>query len=382
KIYHCQELALVLRYLSFNILIGSFGTIQTVLLTKSINFKQQTKVSVLTTLVSGLFGVILAYLGFGVWSLVGQALLRSISYTTLMWLTYEWRPILKFSISSLSSMFKFGSMILLNSLFKLIFQNIYTILIGIYYSPAMLGIYTRAKQTQQLPVDTIWAILGRVIFPVISKIKNDNERIVSAIKDISNNIAFFVFPFLIIGMMVSDELFIIVFGSAWKPSIIYFKILCIGSIFYPLEYLKNNVLMAKGKTDVAFKINLIRNMLILITILIINKYGIKMMLIFNALISYLFFIVSSLFIKKYIGYTLYKQIKDVLPFVLCTLLAALNIFLIQKFTQINSIFFLFIVKLAIGLVSYLMACYFLKIKTLFDNLSLLFNLFKRQRLTI
>jgi len=145
-----NQLKPVLQVVSLGLIIKSFSIIQSVILIKKIDFKNQTKISVIASLGSGMVGIFLAYHGFGVWSLVAKYLLNLTLISTLLWFFTSWRPIKQFSRDSFKELFSFGSKLLASSLINRLYDNIYLLVIGKFFSSTELGYYTRAVQFKDL----------------------------------------------------------------------------------------------------------------------------------------------------------------------------------------------------------------------------------------
>lgn len=373
KFYKNELITPLVKALSWGVLLNSIGNIQTVLMTKNIDFKVQTIVSVSVTLVAGGTGIGLAYMGMGVWALVWQGLIRSFLYSSLMWLVYSWRPSFCVSFSSIKNMFNFGYKVMLGNLAQIIYNNIFTILIGKLFSPAQLGYYTRAQQTQQLPLDTIWTIIWRVTFPVMSTIKNDDERFRQALAHASKNLAFVLFPSLIMGVMVAPGLFRILFGEKWVPSIFIFQILCLSSLCLPLENLRNSAILAKGNSALQLKLITTKYVTTILSVFVTFRFGITVMLVGIGIVWYLNFLLNCFFTKKEIGYRLRWQFLDLFPCMICTLLSAAAIYLLSLFLNTYSIAAV-ASELFCGLFVYIATCYILNVDVFFDNLKLVSRL--------
>lgn len=380
KFYKNIELVPVVRYLSLNVALGSFGIIQTVLMTKKIDFKAQTKVGLPSTIVSGIIGIGLAYAHFGVWALVIQTLIRTFLNSVLLWIVYSWRPGFLFSFQSLKKMFGFGSKLLLTSLFQMLFVNIYTILIGKLFNPVQLGYYTRANQTQQLPLEIIWSIVGRVSFPVLSAIKNDSIKMKNAISKASANLSFFVFPSMIIGTLTANETFPLLFGECWIPSISMFQILCVANILYPLENLRSNIFLARGNAALHLKLQIFKNSMITLSILISFHYGLYNMLLSFALVNFINFFVNSYFINKEIQYSIKEQFTDLLPYIICSLISGGGVYFVS-FLNIDNLFISLVIKAGVGILVYLLSGYVIKLEALLENY-LLFTKFMQKSLNV
>lgn len=374
--YRSNELVSVLRALSFNVIIGSFGTIHLICFTKKLNFKSQTKIGLPATIISGIIGITLAFFNFGVWALTLQSIMRTTLFTMLLWKTNNWRPKLVFSYHSLTSMFTFGSKLLIGSLLQKLFDNTYTIIIGRMYSSSLVGYFTRAKQTQQLPLSSLWTIIGRVYFPVLAVIKDDVKTFNKALEKAALNISFLVFPALVLVTVCAPNLFMILFGEKWIKSVPIFQILCIGSIFLPLEKLNLNSLLAKGNSSIVLKLNIFKQVTTLLSALLTSKYGLMPMLYSYVLISFIMFMATAYFVRHKQYYTLAKQIVQLLPYMFCTLIMTIFLLVANQITIKKE--YIIILQISIGSIIYLSTAYLLKLSAFFDNVNLVLKIIRKK----
>ena len=177
EFYNQPILMPLMRVMSLTIVINSFGLIQNTLLVKHIDFKTQTKVSLIASVSSGIIGVSLAVAGFGVWSLAIRQICSTIFQTLLLWFFNTWRPALIFSFKCLREMFTFGSRVLASGLLNTITENIYLLVIGKVFSMRDLGFFARAKDIEEFPSRTLASMVGRVMFPVFSNIQDEPARL-------------------------------------------------------------------------------------------------------------------------------------------------------------------------------------------------------------
>ncbi len=376
QFYRSEELVSVLKLLSFNVIIGSFGTIHTIRFVKSLDFKSQTQIGLPATIISGLIGILLAFNGYGVWALALQSILRTTILTLLLWKVNKWRPKLLFSFKSLSDMFTFGSKLLVGSILQKVFDNIYTVIIGRMYSSSLVGYFTRAKQTQQLPITTLWTIIGRVYFPVLSVLKDDYLKFNRALEKAALNISFLVFPSLVLVTICAPNLFLFLFGSNWNQSVPIFQILCIGSLFLPIEKLNLNALLANGKSSTVLKLNTFKQTAILLSAFFTSNLGIMPMLYSFAIISFLMFTITSYMIRHTQHYTLVKQFTQQIPCACCTTIMGVFIILTNQITLKKE--YLLILQFVVGITVYLGSAYLLKLRALFDNIDLVFTLLNKK----
>ncbi|TET67965.1 MAG: lipopolysaccharide biosynthesis protein, partial [Candidatus Aminicenantes bacterium] len=158
------QLFSLIRVLGLVLLINAFGLIQRTILIKEINFKLQTKISLIASFISGAVGIGMALNGFGVWSLVYKTIILQLTTTFLFWLWNKWKPTATFSVRVFKDLFQFGSKLLASGLIDTIYQNIYYLIIGKYFSAADLGYYTRADEFRKIPSQNLYGIIGRVSY--------------------------------------------------------------------------------------------------------------------------------------------------------------------------------------------------------------------------
>ena len=167
------QLTLLIRVISLNILILASSQIQRAILIKRIEFKRLTIITVVAMVFAGTISIYMAIHGYGVWSLVALLLFRGIIISILIWITSTWRPSLVFSITAFKDLFGFGSKILASALLNTAYNNIYSLIIGKYFSINDLGFYTRALRFSNLTGKSISSIIQSVSFPVLATISDD-----------------------------------------------------------------------------------------------------------------------------------------------------------------------------------------------------------------
>ncbi len=364
KFYDQPLLTLITRVMSLNIVIHAFGLIQNTILTRNINFKVLTKVSLISILVSGAIGIFLAYKDFGVWALVFQTVGGSVIRVISLWLFNKWRPALIFNWNSFKSLFAYGSKLLASGLINTTFENIYKLVIGKQYSATDLGFYTQAKRIQEFPVINLYAIPQRVTFPIYSLIQNENERLKHAYRKTIKTIIFFNFP-LMFGIAVLAPLLIKIFlTEKWLPSVIYLQLLCISGSIYPITGVNLNILKVKGRTDLFFYLQLIKIILLTIAIIITINLGILKIIIGHIIVEYFAFIINAYFSGRLLRYTLREQFLDIIPYFSIAGIVWLVLYFILLFIPLPDISKLIIIPI-VGLFLYIILLRSLKIDIFF-----------------
>jgi len=317
------QLKPIVQVLGLVPIIESLTLIQRTILTKRIDFKLQARISVIASIGSGIIAITMAYKGFGVWSLVAQQLSRQALNSAFLWLWNKWKPMLVFSKQSFKELFGFGSKLLISGLIDTIYRNVYYLVIGKYFSAQDLGYYTRADQFKAIPSQHLNGIIGRVSYPVLSSIQNDIPRLKANYQKLIRSTMFITF-ILMFGMAaVAEPMIITLIGEKWRPSIIYLQMLCFVGMMYPLQALNLNMLQIQGRSDLFLKLEIIKKILAVPTIIAGIFWGIKIMIagmMINTLIAYY---LNSYWSGKMIGYSTKQQIGDILPsFSLALIMAA------------------------------------------------------------
>ncbi len=314
------ELKWLVRATGLNLIIGSLTLVQGTTLTKRIDFKLLTKIAIITSLLSGIIGIVMAFAGFGVWSLVARTLAGSFLTSLFLWLWNRWRPSAVFSIKSFKELFGFGSKLLISGMIDTTYNNIYYLIIGKYFAANELGYYTRAKTFNDLPSKSLNSIMSRVTYPVLAHLQDNRTQLKAAYKKMIKNIMFISLVLMVGLAVVSEPMIITLIGEKWRPSVIYLQLLCFPAMMYPLQALNLNMLNVLGRSDLFLKLEIIKKIFAVPVIIIGIVWGIKVMILGMWANSILAYYLNSYYSGKFIGYPMREQITDILPTLLLALL--------------------------------------------------------------
>jgi O-antigen/teichoic acid export membrane protein len=333
KFYDTPILIPITRVVGLNLVIGAIGAIQSTKLNIAIDFKTQTKISAISLLITGIIGISMAYLGFGVWALVFQELASTIISTGLVWYFIRWKPLLIFSVKSFKELFGFGSRLMLSFLLDAIYTNIYEVVIGKKFSPADLGFYSRAKGLARLPSSNITNVISRVTFPVLSEMQNDDNRLKTNYRKLIKMSAFIIFPLMMVLSALGEPLILILLTDKWLPAVPYLQVLCFSLMFYPIHALNLNLLQVKGRSDLFLKLEIVKKINITIVLIISSHFGILVMCygaIFNSIVS---LIINTYFTGKLLNMGFIAQMKDLLPILSLSILTGIITFVPSVFLE-------------------------------------------------
>lgn len=329
--YNIPELTIITRVVGLNIFIGAFGTIQTAILNISVNFKSQTKISLITLLISGTIGVVLAFNGYGVWALIFQGLLATIFRTGLLWYFIGWKPKLIFSIVSFRELFGFGSKMMLSGLLDAVYYNIYQVLIGKQYSAMELGFYTRANGLATLPAQNITDIIIRVAYPVLSEIQNDVKRLETNYRKMLKMLSFIVFPSMMFLFALSYPLIKILLTDKWLPAAPILQVLCFSFMFFPINSINRTLLEIKGRSGLLLRIEIFKKIIITIVLFATAPFGIMIMCYGIVLTSILSVGINTYYSSKLLNVNFFTQINDVIPILILSVSSGLVVLVSSMF---------------------------------------------------
>jgi O-antigen/teichoic acid export membrane protein len=344
------QLTDIVRVLSLVIIIDAFSLIQRTVLIKQIDFKSQTKVSIISSIASGLISIVLALNGFGVWSLVWQRIFSRLISLILLWSGKRWFPNGTFNVISFKGLFGFGSRLLLSGLIDTVYNNIYLILIGKYFSVETLGFFSKSQEFSNIPSQGIGGIINRVAYPVLSSFQDDKVRLKEYYRRLIRS-SMFVTSLVMVCLAASSESVILtLIGIKWINSISYLQLLCFVGILYPLHLLNLSILQVQGRSDLYLKLEVIKKLLGIPLIILGVIFGVKVMIIGMLISSILSYFLNSYWSGNFIDYGIKDQLKDIIPSLLWSFLIGLLVFFIGEIIYFPPYIEL-LIQIFIGLVS-------------------------------
>lgn len=329
RFFNREELVLLTRVSSIGMILGALTLVPQTRLTKRIDFKTQTKITLIACVVSGVTGIVMALVGCGVWSLVAQGLSSLILRAILYWIYDKWIPQLHFSIKSFNDLFGFGWKMMVSGLIDTVWKEMYQVVVGKFYSPASLGQYTRSKQFAQLFSTNITNVIQRVTFPVLADIQDENKRMVLAYRRIIKISMFFTVISMFFLGAISEPLLYCLIGPKWHEAAVYLPLICLTGSTYPLQAINLNMLQVQGRSDLFLGLEIIKKTIAIGPLLIGVFVGIIPMLYANVFTTIISFFLNSYYSGKLIGYSSWMQIKDVTPSYKAAIIIALSVYFVK-----------------------------------------------------
>ena len=356
--YNSPELTAITRVMGFVLVLNSLCVVQQALLTIKLDFKTQAKVSLTSTIVSGIVGVVMAFVGYGVWSLVAQTVLNSFIRLVLLWVMAKWRPTEHFSRSSFHELFSYGSKLLASSLLDTVYNNLYTIIIGKKFASASLGIYSRADQFAKFPALNVTGIVQRVTFPVLSTIQNEDERLRLNYRKFLRLSAFVVFPIMIGMAAVAEPMVQMLLTDKWIGCVPMLQILCFSLMWYPIHAINLNLLQVKGRSDLFLKLEVYKKILGVSVLFISVPLGLIAMCIGRLSTAIISLALNTHYTGKLLNMGFFFQMKDLLYSFISSLLMGLIVYVSISF--IPFVWLQLLSGIVIGILVYALMAYLVK----------------------
>lgn len=361
------DLTVLLRTIELMVIIDAFAAIQSTLLIRSMNFKRISLIKIWSIIIAVAVSIVCAMSGMGVWSLVIQYLTYSILRALSLWFMSKWRPLLMYSVESFKSLFSFGSRLLLSSFVAELYNNFQSILIGLYFPAKELGLYTQARQLQQIPVDSLSRVVNQVSLPAYAQLQDNTVELVDMLRKNIKVLVFVNTPLMILLAIIAQPLLIFLYSMKWVEAVPYFQFLCLGfGILLIVHQCSLTALKAVGHSDYVLRLEIIKKIIgITLLILGINYLGIWGVMTALTINSIIELFLNGYYLKKSIGYGSIGQIRDILPSFVISILCALPTYYLSVILFVNTLPFVNVVISAIVYATlYILLSYLFKVDAL------------------
>jgi len=316
--YRLPQLTWIGRVASFDVLVTSVCIVPGSLLVRKLDFLTLCKVSITSIVTSGVLGIVLAWRGFGVWSIVAQQLSGNLVYVALLWILTEWRPVAGFSFRSLRGMFGFGSSFACISLLDVLARNLCSAIIGRRFTTAEVGLYSRATQLEELPVMTIYLAVSRPSLAVFAAAQDDQAELAYRFRSALGHLALIVFPVMAGLAVVAKPLVATLLTARWLECVPLLRLLCIVGVFLPLQRLNLNVIIAKGRSTLFLQLEFARTLMAVTFISMAGYFGIKSMILSQIAAMAITWYINSVSAGRTLSYSFWKQLVDISPYALAS----------------------------------------------------------------
>jgi len=311
--FHQPKLVIITRVSFLAILCNAFYLVPFTQLVKAMDFKSVAKVNLISTSLSGIFGIIFAIMHLGVWALVLQQLSYHFFRMVLFHFSVNWRPKWLFSFQVIRNFWKFSVHLLGTSILNVVFNNLYQFILGRFYAVKELGFYSQSNKLSETFNYSFQQVLLSSTYTLFTQIQNDNDRLIRIFREVSKKTSIITFPIMMVLIAIARPFIFVLIGVKWLPSVPYFQLLCLASLFTPYYVLNMSALNARGHSKTTFQIEIIKKCLIVISVFSCFKFGVIGLLSGYVLSCFISYLISTYYIKKDIHLSINIQIRDLLP---------------------------------------------------------------------
>ncbi|MCQ2072805.1 MAG: lipopolysaccharide biosynthesis protein [Bacteroidaceae bacterium] len=377
--YEQPMLVPVIRVLGISLIFYSFNSIQRAYVSRNMMFRKLFYCTLGATIISGTIGIVMAYRGYGVWALVSQTISNQLCTIIIMWFTVKWRPILSFSRDRFQNLFNFGWKIFCTNFIITFFVRIRALVIGKLFSPSTLAYYEKGAQFPDIVQGNVCSTIQSVIFPALSEVQDDTQRVKSMMRRSINTSCLFMFPIMVGMMIAAKPLVVFLLTDKWIDAVPFLQILCIANFFRPITIPNLQAIIALGHSDISLKLEIIKKMLDVIILAVSCFFGAKAIAWGCVLFNFACIFINLLPNIKLLNYKIHEQILDVIPTLLLSGLMGVTICWIpmidlSPLTQLIIIFVL-------GVCTYAILCRIFRIESfmyLYEKVKTKFrNLFRK-----
>lgn len=312
--YRMPILCKILRVQGLILFIYAFNIIQRNQIRKNLRFKKLSTITIITSVVSLIVTVIMAYSGCGVWSLVAQNFIGALIPCVFFWITTDWHPTKEYSWKSFRELFGFGFYMFLAHLFTTFSQRITGLLVGRWYNPATMGYYSKASTTVKYATTSISGVMTQTTYPLYSAVQDDRERLINMIKRITSTLAYLTVPILTLMILVAKPVFVFLYTDRWLDSVPYFQMLCVAGLAICLQTVNYQTIAAIGKSKVTLVWTIVTETVgIILQVVGLIVWGMMGLLIGKIISASFSYLVDISLVSKHIGYKSILQLKNIAP---------------------------------------------------------------------
>lgn len=351
--FNLPILCSVLRIQSLNLIFGAFIAVLNAKLIIELDFKAIAIRTLLSALISGVIGIGMAYMGYGIWSLVYQTLTASFVNMVFVWWYCKWLPEWEFSFQSFVELGSFGSKLLIAGLINTIYENLTPLAIGKVYTPTDLGYYNRGSELARVPTKSLLSVMQNVAFPVFSKIQSDEERLIRVYRKYIRAASLFLIFFSVVVAALAKPIILLLLTDKWAKAIIYLQLFCFAVMFNHVNTINLNLIQVKGRSDLFLKLEIIKKTISIAILFIAIPFGVIWICISKIIYCQIAIIINTYYSGKLFNMGYIAQVKDFIGYFLKSVVACMPAFSIT-FLDIPVI-----IQIILGLASSIGIYYFL-----------------------
>ena len=358
--------------------INALCVVQTVMFTREFRFALLSKIVFFSSLISGLVAIAMAFMGFGIWSLVAQRLVQMSVKGVAFWTLRNWRTSARFSFRPLIEMAPFSLRLLATDLIASVYNNVAQLFIGKMHTTSTLGFYSQAQKLKDLPVtSTVQAVQG-VTYPALSKISDDAEKFTNGYLRIIRLLSFVICPMMLGFVAIADDMFRLLLGERWMPTVPYFEILALSGLFYPLAIVSYNVLKAKSDGRVILRLEILKRVIMTAVLCYTIPHGVESVAWGMTAMAAVEFMLNTVTAHRYLSCDKLAVLRNVLPSLLLGVVMFGVLYLLDMAIEPLHVALRLLIAIVLGGVSYLLLALLFRVKALGEAITLVRELISKR----
>ena len=359
--YKIRELNSVLKILGTIFFIGPFVSIQEAILRKNMEFKILFTTKTIAAFISGIIGVITAYMNYGIWALVIQHIINNIFIALLLYTQLKWIPMFTLSVVEIKSLFSFGWKLQVSSFIDTLYKELTNLIIGKKYVPSVLAFYTRGSEFPQVIVGSLNNSIQSVIFPALASIQSQPDEVKKLMRRGIMLSSYIIFPSMIGLFVIAEPLVRVLLTDKWLSSVPYIRIFCLSYALWPIHTTNLQAINAIGRSDIFLKLEIIKKISGIIIIFITYRYSPYIMAIGVLANGIIGSFINAYPNQKLLNYSYLEQLKDIYPSFVISLIMGIGLYY-TNYLKISDIFKL-VLQLCFGCSIYMLLSYIFKVES-------------------
>ncbi len=360
--FEMEELTNLIRVMGLTLVISGVKNIQQSYVSQKLIFKKFFFATLGGTIIAAAVGIVMAYKGFGAWAIVVQNLANQLVGMIILWITVRFRPKFQFSFARLKALFGFGSRMLLSGLIDTTYIELRQLIIGKQYSSEALAFYNKGEQFPSLLVKNINSSINSVIFPTMSKVQDDIDRVKSITRR-SIQISTFIMMPMMMGLAVcADSLVPLILTEKWTDTVFFLRIFCFSYAFYPIATANLSAIKALGRSDLFLKLEIIKKAVGIVAILstmFISVEALALSLLVTSIASQ---IINAWPNKRLLKYSYFDQLKDMMPQIVLSIIMGMIVYCVN-FLNIDSYLLTLLIQIPFGVFVYVGTAWLFKMQS-------------------
>ena len=299
-----DELISLSRFVFVGFFISSFGVVQSAVLYKEMRVRERGLATFIGTIIAGIVGIILAYNGFAYWGLATQTVVSTFATTLMLWYFSSFRPSLNIDFEFLKTVIPIGAKYILPNIASMVGTNIYSLILGKFYSVKDVGFYSQAVKFEEHGYSFTLGVIRNVSQPMLVQVKEDNGQFLNAFRKLVRLTALISIPLMLILALIAPELIVLMLTPKWYFSGVILRLLCIGGAFVGLTTLASYLFISVDKPTLYMWLGILCSVIKIVFALMASIGGVISLAFMCVMVDLLSFVIYYYYAYKCIGYTI------------------------------------------------------------------------------